>query len=273
MKTLKPSAFHTPVPNIQLVVNNSSVKTDALASFQIAANAVKPQTEGKRISFPSALLVVLLHVLAGMQLMQNQPADQPANTSLPMMVTMVQENKIEPAPVVKPAEPKPQEIKPVVTAKPKVVATTQEKAKIQATEEKPAVSEPAPPAPAPQFAEATETIALAKTAASEAPVKPEAKPEPVYVAPSVGANYLHNPAPEYPQIARRRGDQGRVLIKVLVTSQGDASNVTLERSSGSNYLDEAAIKAVRNWKFVPARSNNEAVSGYVTVPINFSLQS
>lgn len=271
MKTLKPSAFHTPVPNIQLVVNNSSVKTDSLASFQFSANAVKPQTQGKRISLPSALLVVLLHVFAGMQLMQNQPVDQPGSASLPMMVTMVQENKIEPAPVVKPAEPKPQEIKPVVTAKPKVAATTQEKAQIQATEEKPAVNEPTPPAP--QVAEVSETAAPAKVAMSEVPVKPEPKPEPIYVAPSVGANYLHNPAPEYPQMARRRGEQGRVLIKVLVTSQGDASNVTLEKSSGSNYLDEAAIKAVKNWKFVPARSNNEAVSGYVTVPINFSLQS
>lgn len=272
MNILKPAAFHTPLPNIQLVVNNTSVKPESLASFHIASVATKLEQQNKPVSLPTIILVLLLHILVGMQLMQDQPADQPANTSLPMMVTLVQENKLKP--VIEPVQPV--ETKPVAKVKPKVVATTQEKAKIQATEEKSQLSEPTLPAPAPltpapQAAEIKDATPPAKAVVSEAPVKPE--PQPVYVAPSVGANYLHNPAPEYPQMARRRGEQGRVLIKVLVTSQGDASNVTLEKSSGSNYLDEAAIKAVKNWKFVPARSNNEAVSGYVTVPINFSLES
>ena len=268
MNILKPTAFHTPVPNIQLVVNNQSVKTESLASFRIAPYTAKTQKQVDHISLPIILLVALLHVFAGMLLMQNQQGIQTYCTSLPMMVTIMQEKAIEPDPVVMPAE-----TKPVVHTKPKVVANTQEKTKILATEEKPVVNEATSPAPAPQAAEITETPAAAKVAAAETAVKPEPKAETVYVAPSVGANYLHNPAPEYPQMARRRGEQGRVLIKVLVTSQGEASNVTLEKSSGSNYLDEAAIKAVKNWKFVPARSNNEAVSGYVTVPINFSLQS
>lgn len=268
MNTLKPSALHTTLPNIQLVVNNTSVKAESLASFHLASNAVKPQAQHHSVSWSTALLVVLLHVLIGMKLMQNQQVDQPANTSLPMMVTLVQEKQIEiaPTPEIKPIQPKP-----VVQAKPKIVATTQDKTKLLASEELAQIKEPTPPTL--QVPEVTETIAPAKVAVAEAPVKTEPKPEPVYVAPSVGANYLHNPAPDYPQMARRKGEQGRVLIKVLVTSQGDASNVTLERSSGSTYLDDAAIKAVKNWKFVPARSNNEAVSGYVTVPINFSLES
>ncbi len=275
MYTLKPTTFHSPLPNIQLVVNNTSVKQDALASFQIVPASINTEAQNKTVSFPTVLLVALLHVFAGMQLMQ-ESSKQPANSSPPMMVTMVMDNKI--APVVEPklVEPKPivkpAETKPVVKAPPKVVATTPEKAKIQATEDKPQINEPAPTV-APQITEIAEPAPPTKTAVSETPVKPEPKPEPVYVAPTVGANYLHNPAPEYPQMARRRGEQGRVLIKVLVTSQGDASNVSLEKSSGSSYLDEAAIKAVKHWKFVPARSNNEAVSGYVTVPINFSLES
>lgn len=282
MNILKPSAFHAPIPNIQLVVNNTSVNYESLASFRISSNTDKSQQPGTPVSLPMLVLVALLHVLAGWQLMQSQQADQPASTSLPMMVTIVQENKIEPVieppkPVEnKPVENKPIETKPVVKTKPKVVATTQEKAEIQASEQLPQISEPTLPAPAPltpetQTAEVKEIAPAAKVAVNDAPAKPE--PKPVYVAPAVGANYLHNPAPEYPQMARRRGEQGRVLIKVLVTSQGDASNVTLEKSSGSNYLDDAAIKAVKNWKFVPARSNNEPVSGYVTVPINFSLES
>jgi protein TonB len=269
MNILKPSAFHTTLPNIQLVINNASVKPESLAFFRFPSITEKPEQVKKPISLPTVILVALLHVLVGMLLLQNQETNQPASSGLPMMVTMIRAQKIEPTP----APVKPVNTKSIVNTQPKVVATTQEKAKIQATEEKPQWREPTLPAAEPKIAEVDEIAIPAKVALSETALKPEPKPEPVYIAPSVGANYLHNPAPEYPQMARRRGEQGRVLIKVLVTSQGDASNVTLEKSSGSNHLDEAAIKAVKNWKFVPARSNNEAVSGYVTVPINFSLES
>lgn len=89
--------------------------------------------------------------------------------------------------------------------------------------------------------------------------------------PKFGVSYLNNPAPAYPRLARRMGEEGRVLLKVLVTEQGAASTVDIEKSSGFTRLDQSAIDAVKRWRFVPARKGSQALSAYVLVPVNFSL--
>lgn len=101
----------------------------------------------------------------------------------------------------------------------------------------------------------------------------KSEPSPVYVAPKFGADYLRNPAPEYPGMARRRGEQGKVLLKVFVSAQGNAEKVLLEKGSGYELLDKSAIDVVKTWKFIPASINNQPVSGVVIVPIRFSLDS
>lgn len=90
--------------------------------------------------------------------------------------------------------------------------------------------------------------------------------------PKFGVAYLNNPAPEYPRLARRMGEEGRVLLKVLVTEKGAANTVVIEKSSGFTRLDQSAIDAVKRWQFVPARKGNQALSAYVLVPVNFSLE-
>lgn len=90
--------------------------------------------------------------------------------------------------------------------------------------------------------------------------------------PKFGVAYLNNPAPEYPRLARRMGEEGRVLLKVLVTEKGAANTVVIEKSSGFTRLDQSAIDAVKRWRFVPARKGNQALSAYVLVPVNFSLE-
>ena len=85
--------------------------------------------------------------------------------------------------------------------------------------------------------------------------------------PSFNAGYLHNPPPRYPSMSKRLGEQGRVLMRVMVSAAGEAMNVSLHASSGSTRLDEAAIDAVANWRFVPAKRNGHAVSASVLVPI------
>jgi protein TonB len=104
-----------------------------------------------------------------------------------------------------------------------------------------------------------------------AQAKPE--PEPVIEPPKFGVAYLNNPAPSYPPLSRRLGEEGRVLLRVLVSSKGDADTVDLEDSSGFSKLDEAAIKAVKKWRFVPAKRSNQPISAYVLVPVKFSLES
>lgn len=90
--------------------------------------------------------------------------------------------------------------------------------------------------------------------------------------PSFAAAYLDNPPPSYPLAARRKGDEGTVTLRVLVTQDGVPGNVVIDRSSGSTALDAAALAAVRAWRFVPAREAGRAVDAWVLVPIVFRLQ-
>jgi periplasmic protein TonB len=90
--------------------------------------------------------------------------------------------------------------------------------------------------------------------------------------PRFDADYLDNPAPNYPALSRRSGEQGKVMLRVFVEPGGNAGQVLIAASSGFDRLDSAAIDAVRRWKFVPARQGENAIAGWVVVPINFSLK-
>lgn len=92
-------------------------------------------------------------------------------------------------------------------------------------------------------------------------------------APSFGAAYLKNPAPKYPSSARRNKEQGKVLLRVFVSGDGLAKQVQLYAGSGSSSLDDAAITAVKKWRFVPAKQGSETVEAWVQVPVVFKLDS
>lgn len=115
---------------------------------------------------------------------------------------------------------------------------------------------PAPPAPAPVVA-----------AAEPAPVQ-----APVLEPPRADMAYLNNPAPSYPAVSKRAGEQGRVLLRVRVDAQGQVEKVEVQATSGFARLDEAALSAVRRWRFVPARQGDRAIAGWAVVPVAFSLQ-
>jgi protein TonB len=76
----------------------------------------------------------------------------------------------------------------------------------------------------------------------------------------------------YPLLARRNGDQGTVTLRVLVTRDGAAASVSVERSSGYAHLDRSALQAVREWRFVPAREQGEPIEAWMLVPIAFRLE-
>lgn len=89
---------------------------------------------------------------------------------------------------------------------------------------------------------------------------------------SFNAAYLHNPAPDYPSLSRRLGEQGKVLLRVQVTADGAAGSVALQTSSGSTRLDHAALEAVKKWRFIPAKRGGQPFSALVVVPVSFSLE-
>ncbi len=89
--------------------------------------------------------------------------------------------------------------------------------------------------------------------------------------PRHAAAYLDTPRPRYPRAARRFGEQGRVLLRVEVGTDGRVRDVRLQTSSGYSDLDDAALRAVRGWTFVAARESGRAVAAWVTVPVDFRL--
>jgi len=84
--------------------------------------------------------------------------------------------------------------------------------------------------------------------------------------------YMHNPKPAYPRAARRRGEEGTVMLLVEVLSNGRVGRVDVEKSSGFELLDGAAVKAVRRWRFVPAKKGLTPVSARVRIPVEFNLK-
>jgi len=84
--------------------------------------------------------------------------------------------------------------------------------------------------------------------------------------------YRENPAPEYPPLARRRGLEGTVVLAVQVDVTGRAAEVLVNHSSGQPLLDEAALKAVKSWRFEPGRRGIEPVAMQVLVPVRFGLR-
>jgi protein TonB len=95
---------------------------------------------------------------------------------------------------------------------------------------------------------------------------------PVVEAPRFDLAYLDNPAPAYPVFAKRAREQGTVLLRVGVDAEGRVTRIEIEKSSGSQRLDGAALAAVKRWRFVPARSGGHAVAAVALVPINFQLE-
>jgi periplasmic protein TonB len=86
------------------------------------------------------------------------------------------------------------------------------------------------------------------------------------------ANYLNNPKPHYPGIAKSRHWEGLVRLRVYVTPDGRCGNLNVQRSSGHDVLDESALAAVRNWRFVPGKRGDTPIASWVTVPIEFRLR-
>jgi periplasmic protein TonB len=91
--------------------------------------------------------------------------------------------------------------------------------------------------------------------------------------PHFNVAYLNNPRPAYPPIARKLGLEGIVLLRVDVNARGAPEKIIIAQSSGASLLDEAALKAVQGWTFVPARRGDTPIAHPVEVPIRFQLKN
>jgi protein TonB len=196
------------------------------------------------------ILVLLIHIYALMWFFAPEEKFTPAQ-ALQMEVSMVtisapKPQVAPPKPVEPPKKPLP---KPITKKAPPIVQKSPDFAPVEpvsAPQPTPASASPAPAATAPAVEHFTEA--------------------------NFKANYLTNPKPEYPSIAKSRGWTGKVMLRVQVSPEGTANSVDVETSSGHEMLDEAAIDAVKKWKFIPAKKGETAVASAVIVPIVFSLR-
>ncbi len=84
---------------------------------------------------------------------------------------------------------------------------------------------------------------------------------------------VSNPAPVYPPAALTARLTGRVLLTVTVDAQGKVTRAAVHTSSGHRQLDNAALAAVRGWRFRPAIRAGRAVEYEIGVPVRFRLRN
>jgi protein TonB len=199
--------------------------------------------------------IVALHV-AGFLAMQNGMMTT-AVKKLPQAVEVT--FVTPPAPPAPPAPPKVVEVAikpppvftPVIPQLPVVIENTitVPPAPVKPAEAAPvAAAVPAPPAP--------------PVAAPPAPSAPKLV---------TGVEYVRPPQPVNPSISRRLGETGVVTLRVLVSEKGTPEQATVQKTSGSQNLDEAGRQAALRSLFKPYMEDGKPVPVYVLVPINFKM--
>lgn len=214
----------------------------------------------------AAAAAILLHVLLIAAAVSRLNADpEPDTRSEPLKVQLLPPEP-PPAPAVPPAPQPPVPVpvpikkelpapKPATESRPspRVATTTPTPAQETSQDTKPA-SATAPPPPA-------------------APPAPPAPPAPVRTSASEASYAATNRTPPYPRISLNNGDEGTVVLRVLVTAEGTAGAVEIKVSSGHSLLDESARRTVLSWRFKPATVDGKPVAEWYQVPIPFKLQN
>ena len=214
-------------------------------------------------------IVVLLHVIA-LWALQTGLLRRAVAVFVPVQI--LSEVAEPPRPVVVPPPPVPPP--PTVTKQVVVkirVPTPPPPAQLQAVvNPDPAPNAPTgvttPPAPLPPIAA---PVAVTETPAA-APPAPAARPR--IELPSSDAQYLQNPKPSYPSLSRRLGEQGTVLIQVLIGIDGNPQKGEIKKSSGFERLDQAALTTVLMWRYVPGKRGGVPEAMWFTVPVAFALE-
>lgn len=232
---------------------NTTLNTMSVPMSALQGN--NTQTISNAVTFAG---VVLLHVLglvwAAQQLSVSDPVITPPSVVGVLVAPEPEPAPPPPKPVPPPPKPEPKPVAPKPTPKP---VAKPEPVREVAPEpvQQTAPAPPAPPSPPVQQA----------TPAPEAPA-------PV-TPPRTDAAHLNNPAPQYPALSRRLGEQGRVMLDVYILPDGSVGEIKLNRSSGFPRLDNAALQAVKTWKYVPAKRGDTAIPFWYVQPVSFVLNN
>lgn len=221
----------------------------------------KPRTGMSRNAM-IALSVVVFHV-AALWALQSGLLRRAVEVIVP--VALLSEFIEPPAPRVTPPPPAPVPVKPQpVVTKPQPAPPPPLAAIPDPTPAPAAPTGVIDPPPAPPVFVPVAPVAVAAPAAPPAPPKVE--------LPSSDADYLQNPKPPYPPLSKRLGEQGKVVIRVLINVNGTADKGEIKRSSGFDRLDQTALSTVLRWRYVPGKRAGVAETMWFDVPINFVLE-
>lgn len=239
--------------------------TLSLPTFERHASALKVSSVAS-ILFHGALLGALAWTFPHMP---EKPLEKSVTIELAQLDSLPLE---KPQPPALPEPPTPAEPEPPAPAEPprEAAPPPPEPAPVKAP--KPAPKKPAPPKQAQPKPTPTkpQTVAHARLPLSE--TRP-ARPAPSASAPpSAPVKEASNPKPSYPELARRRGQEGIARVRCQVDSTGKVTAVSLAQSSGHKLLDDAALKTAAKWRFRPGMSQGAPVAASVIVPVEFRLK-
>ena len=221
-------------------------------------------------------LVIFFHVGGGWALTQVEPVKLVVGDIAPMEVRMVSAEQpaqpdlpLDEPPPLPEVKPPPPELATAVEPPPPDLPPPVFPVEAPPPKPPPQPEKPKPPPPKP---------VQKRPAAPQAPV--DAQPQ--QAAPAAPAapktvsasqlGYVVPPNPIYPARARKAGEQGNAVVRVLIDVTGRPAQVSLQTSSGHPELDQSAISAVRAAQFRPYAEGGLAQAVWVLVPINFVLR-
>ena len=203
------------------------------------------------------------------------PASEPGNVIMASVVMDAPAPRTTTAPKPTPARP-PIQIRP--PTKPEPQPQPQAKPVSPQVQPAPVLSPTAHSDAAPIVSNAAPAPALTPAAPATPTATPAGNQRPAanataaaVVLPSTSADYLSNPAPPYPRQSKRMGEEGTVVIRVLITPEGRAEKAEIRTSSGYARLDDTALTTVKAWRFVPGKRNGLPEAMWFNVPIRFVL--
>ena len=221
-------------------------------------------------------LVIFFHVGGGWALTQVEPVKLVVGDVAPMEVRMVPaEQQAQPDPPLDEPPPLPEvpppppELATMVEPPPPDLPPPVFPVEAPPPPPPPQPEKPKPPPPKP--VQKRPPVPQAPVEAQPQQAAPAAPAAPRTVSASQ-LGYIVPPNPIYPARSRKAGEQGNVMVRVLVDVTGRPAQVSLQTSSGHPELDQSALSAVRAAQFRPYAEGGLTQAVWVLVPINFVLR-
>jgi protein TonB len=217
-----------------------SQKTTPAAAFERCAYGAQRAPNWSMIIAIVALHVITLYALVKLDVIQI------AEKKKPLVVDLIAEPPVPPADKPKPQPVVVEKIPPAVLVPPPIVQTTVAPPPIAVT------TTPPPPRPV-----------------EAAPAPPPTGPVAVG---NLNERLLEGSPPRYPMESRRKHEQGTVVVRLLIGTDGRVTDIAIAQSSGFTRLDQAALQAIRGWRWRPIIRDGQPVEvrGLYSMPFTLN---